>query len=200
MGPIFFLFGIMDKKKTNRGKNMEEIMIGSNLRRIRLDKGLTLEEAGKQCQVSALMLGRIERMESSPTIHMLSKIATGLKVPISTLIQTQNNDMKVILHKDKKPIKEEGGKIRAYPLLVYDPIQNYELFYIEFDPRCLYRSQTHGSGSVKLLTIASGSLTIQIEGKQIVLQKGDCIRLAADAPHTYTTHEKGAKFFEQIFY
>lgn len=199
MRSIFFLFGIIDKKN-NRGKSMEEIMIGSNLRRIRLDKGLTLEEAGKQCQVSALMLGRIERMESSPTIHMLSKIAAGLKVPFSTLIQTQNNDMKVILHKDKKPIKEKGGKLRTYPLLAYDPILNYELFYIEFDPRGLYRSQTHGSGSIKLLTISSGSLTIQIEGKKIVLQKGDCMRFAADAPHTYMTHEKGAKFFEQIFY
>lgn len=59
---------------------------GEALRKIRAERGLTLEEAAALCGVSKPMLSQIERGKSVPTITTLWKIATGLKVPLSAFL------------------------------------------------------------------------------------------------------------------
>lgn len=61
--------------------------IGKHLKNIRQNRELSLDEAAEMTGVSKPMLGQIERGQSSPTITTLWKIATGLKVPLSSFLQ-----------------------------------------------------------------------------------------------------------------
>src|SRR5262245_40576323 len=61
-------------------------IVGANLRRLRVKKGLSLERLAKASSVSRAMLGQIELGQSAPTINVLWKIAKALAVPFSTLL------------------------------------------------------------------------------------------------------------------
>ncbi|MEZ8384857.1 helix-turn-helix domain-containing protein, partial [Vibrio splendidus] len=48
-----------------------EIKVGVNLKRLRQEKGWSLDKTAKETGVSKAMLGQIERGESSPTVAKL---------------------------------------------------------------------------------------------------------------------------------
>src|SRR5881409_3494887 len=61
-------------------------VVGENLRRLRTDRGLSLEKLAQASGVSRAMLGQIELGQSAPTINVLWKIAQALDVSFSALI------------------------------------------------------------------------------------------------------------------
>ncbi|MEB9453351.1 helix-turn-helix transcriptional regulator, partial [Bacillus cereus] len=67
---------------------MEEIqlILAKNLKSIREKEKLSLEKVSQLTGVSKTMIGQIERGESSPTLTTIWKIANGLKVSFTSLI------------------------------------------------------------------------------------------------------------------
>ena len=63
---------------------MNQIVAG-NIRRLRKEKKLTMEELAKLSGVSKSMLAQIERGDGNPTISTLWKISNGMKVPFDAL-------------------------------------------------------------------------------------------------------------------
>ena len=55
-------------------------IVGKNVRRVREKLGLTQEALAGEAGLAMRHLGRIERAEISPTVEMLSRLATALKV------------------------------------------------------------------------------------------------------------------------
>ena len=70
-------------------------MIAANLKRIRKEKKLSLDNAAEMTGVSKSMLGQIERGESSPTVATLWKIATGLHISFTALLEGQAMETKI---------------------------------------------------------------------------------------------------------
>ena len=60
---------------------------GSNLRRLRKEKGLSQEKLAYKIDLSLSQIGRIERGEVNPTICTVKVIAKGLNVITSLLFQ-----------------------------------------------------------------------------------------------------------------
>ena len=67
---------------------MEDIsqVIAKNLKEIREQRRLSLDRVAELTGVSKSMLGQIERGESNPTIQTVWKMANGLKVSLTALI------------------------------------------------------------------------------------------------------------------
>ena len=61
--------------------------IAANAKRLREEKKLTLDAAANLTGVSRSMLAQIEKGEVNPTISVLWKIANGLKVPYTRLME-----------------------------------------------------------------------------------------------------------------
>ena len=61
-------------------------IIAMNLKRLRAERGLSLGKLSELSGVSKVMLSQIEKGESSPTINTLWKIANGLQVSYTKLI------------------------------------------------------------------------------------------------------------------
>ena len=59
--------------------------LGEKIRKIRKQKGLSLEEVGKICGVSNGSLSLIENGLSNPSVGLLKKITKGLEISIKTL-------------------------------------------------------------------------------------------------------------------
>lgn len=83
---------------------MEQVSlkIGERLKEIRNTKHLTLDEVAELTGVSKPMLGQIERGQSSPTINVLWKISTGLKIPLSFFADSQKRSIQLPVFRKKK--------------------------------------------------------------------------------------------------
>ena len=57
--------------------------LSATLKQLRQQRGWSLSRLAEATGVSKAMLGQIERGQSSPTINILWKISTGLKIPLS---------------------------------------------------------------------------------------------------------------------
>ena len=127
---------------------MEQVSlkIGERLKEIRNTRHLTLDEVAELTGVSKPMLGQIERGQSSPTINVLWKISTGLKIPLSFFCRQPETEYTVAGLSEKEMITEEDGGMRAYPLFPFDPARNLEVFYIEFDAGVTHGSLPHVAG------------------------------------------------------
>ena len=88
--------------------------IGKNLNNVRKRRRLSLDKVAELTGVSKAMLGQIERGESTPTVNVLWKIATGLKVSFSSLLANREEDKETLLihHSEVTPIVEENGQMQ----------------------------------------------------------------------------------------
>ena len=59
--------------------------IAINLKRIRQARGMSLDLVAEQTGVSKSMLGQIERGEANPTIGILGRIVSGLRIGLDSL-------------------------------------------------------------------------------------------------------------------
>jgi transcriptional regulator with XRE-family HTH domain len=55
-------------------------IVARNIRRLRLERGLTQEELAARIRITRNYVGMIERQESSPTVEVLERIAKALGI------------------------------------------------------------------------------------------------------------------------
>ncbi|MDE5909962.1 MAG: XRE family transcriptional regulator [Lachnospiraceae bacterium] len=177
------------------------LKIGERLKEIRNTRQLTLDEVAELTGVSKPMLGQIERGQSSPTINILWKISTGLKIPLSFFCKKEEAEYMVAELGEREIITEESGGMRAYPLFPFDPVRNLEVFYIEFDAGVRHESLPHVAGVEEYVFLVHGTLKMVIGGKEVVLQEKQSIRFGADISHAYhSVSDKTCTAYNVIFY
>src|SRR3984885_2455598 len=92
-------------------------IVGTNLRRLRKERALSLEALSKTSGVSRAMLGQIELGQSAPTINVLWKISRALGVPFSTLISTTSSNATAVMPIAKaRVLTSHDGAFRSRPL------------------------------------------------------------------------------------
>ncbi|NHC40609.1 helix-turn-helix domain-containing protein [Bacillus sp. MM2020_1] len=166
---------------------MEEInlIIAKNLKAFRESKKLSLEKVAEITGVSKTMIGQIERGESSPTITTIWKIANGLKISFTSLINNPQPDTKVILKNDVQTLFEDNEKYRLYPFFPFQEDRRFEVYSVEIEIGGYLSSESHGEGTEEFLTVFEGDLTVQVNNIEYTVRNGDAIRFMADRPHTY---------------
>ena len=67
-----------------------EPRVGMRIRALRKQQGLSLRALSAQCGLSINAISQIERGESSPTLSSLHVLATALGVPLTVLLEDDN--------------------------------------------------------------------------------------------------------------
>ncbi len=177
------------------------LKIGEKLKKIRSTRDLSLDEAAAMTGVSKPMLGQIERGQSVPTVATLWKIATGLKTPLSYFLEGERAEYTIAAPDEGSVILGDGGRMRAYPLLAYDPVRSVETFYIEFAPGCRHESARHDDGVEEHVFVVRGTLHLVLGGKAIDVGERQAVRFRADVPHAYhNVSGETCAVYNTIFY
>lgn len=177
------------------------IDIGKNLKRIRSNQKLSLNEVSQLCQVSKPMLSQIERGNSSPTINVLYKIATGLKIPLSTLLADEKTSYCLVQSKEEPDAVEENGLMKVYTLFPFDPIKGCEMFLVKLEAGCSHDSNPHAENVEEIVCVSHGILKMTINETELVLKKDDAVRFKADCAHNYqNAGNEEVHFYNTIFY
>lgn len=189
MNILYNICGILhNRRKVNYLDNLNSI-VSMNLKRIREEKKLSLDKVAKMTGVSKSMLGQIEREESNPTITTLWKIANGLKVSFTSILNQPQSDAEIITKEDVKPLIEDNGKYKVFPFFPYEDGRKFEIYKVEIEKGGYLNSEPHGIETFEFITVFDGEITIRVEEEEYNIKKGDSIKFRADKPHAY--HNSG---------
>ncbi len=167
-------------------------VVGGNLRRLRVKRGLSLEKLSRLSGVSRAMLGQVELGQSAPTINVLWKISTALGVPFSALIGSKAAGGVTVLRSEQaKVLSSHDGRYRSRALFPFDEPRRVEFYELRMDPRSEERAEAHAPGTTENLVVASGAVEIEVEGVRHQLRAGDAMVFEADAPHAYRNGGEG---------
>lgn len=159
--------------------------VSRNVRRIREEKKLTLDAVAAMTGVSRSMLSQIEKGDANPTIAVLWKIANGLKVSFTALIEGLSEDATIVQAAEIAPLYEDGGRFINYPIFPFDEKKRFETYRIVIEPGGKLAAQPHLAGTEEYITVFAGVLDMTIGGVSHRLAQGDSIRFKADSDHTY---------------
>lgn len=161
-------------------------VVGENLRRLRTQRGLSLERLARASGVSRAMLGQIELGQSAPTINVLWKIARSLGVPFSTLITHRGAGTTHVLRAGTaKRLTSADGRFVSRALFPFDAPRNVELYELRLAAGTTEQAEPHPPGTVENLVVAGGAVEITIADERHLLATGDAILFEADVPHAY---------------
>jgi transcriptional regulator with XRE-family HTH domain len=161
-------------------------VVGGNLRRLRVKRGLSLEKLSRLSGVSRAMLGQVELGQSAPTINVLWKISTALGVPFSALIGSkQAGGVTVLRGEQAKVLSSHDGSFRSRALFPFDEPRRVEFYELRLAARSEERASAHPPGTVENLVVSSGNVEVEVEGARHPLRAGDAIVFEADSPHVY---------------
>ena len=167
-------------------------VVGGNLRRLRVRRGLSLEKLSQKSGVSRAMLGQIELGQSAPTINVLWKIARALDVTFATLIQSREAGGTTVLAKAQaKVLTSHGGQFSSRALFPFDGPRRAEFYELRLAARGKEAADAHAPGTVENLVVAEGELELAVavddsHTETHRLEAGDAIVFEADVPHSYT--------------
>lgn len=175
-------------------------IIASNLKALRNERNLTLGQLAKESGISKTMLSDIEKGNSNPTINTIWKIAKGLKVPYTKLID--NIDKETTIIRKSEPVMQTGEtqSYRVYCYYKTTPIRNFELFYVELDADSSNSSIGHSEKAQEYIYIIKGKLTLNTEKGNYILQEGDSFVFDSLINHTYINNQNTLLTFIVINY
>ena len=117
--------------------------IGANLKQMRTERNLTLGQLSGLAGISKAMLSEMEKGMGNPTINTIWKIANGLKVPYTRLLEGSEPGPTLVRREELSPQTEGNGHYRVYCYFQGGPERSFELFYMELDPHTANTSPGH---------------------------------------------------------
>ncbi len=159
--------------------------LGSQLNKIRRQRDMSLDDMAKLTDVSKAQLAQMEKGESNPTVSTIWKIADGLKISFSSLLQTPKSLLTKITPSDVPFLTEDDGRYRVYSIIPYDPERGWEFYRLELDSHSSYESAAHNEGVEETLTVVDGSMKVTVAGDDVHLLKGETLVFSGSQVHRY---------------
>jgi transcriptional regulator with XRE-family HTH domain len=160
--------------------------VGAALQRLRLARGLTLEDLSRIAGVSKSMLSQIEREKANPTIAITWRLANALGVQISELLATGERDNETIRVIDAHETPTLPGQHAGYVLRILGPMElagKYEWYELTLAQGGELASQGHDPGAQEHLTLLHGSVEIEVGNDKKKVKLGGTARYPADQQH-----------------
>jgi len=159
--------------------------ISENLKRIRSERNLSLDKLAEITGISKSMLGQIEREETNPTISTAWKLANGLKISFTELIETTQPNKKLITRNDITPLFEDDKKFCSYLFFRNNKGKNFEMGQVFIEPGGKLPGTPHIGGTKEYIIVFSGELTIHLDKEVHKISKDQAFTFDADRNHTY---------------
>ena len=173
--------------------------VSENLKRIRQSKGMSLDQVAEQTGVSKSMLAQIEKGTANPSIGVLGKITSGLRIEFQRLIDPPRVDYALISPDDLVPTKELLGQYRVWTCFPYEDNHQLEIYRIDIEPGGEYISGSHGEKTREYLSVTDGELTIECGEEIQKITKGQIYRFETDKKHNYKNNTDQKTSFICVF-
>lgn len=175
-------------------------IIAYNLKALRQERNLSLGQLAEASGISKAMLSDLEKGSGNPTINTIWKIANGLNVPYTKLMDGVERETTAVRRQDAAMQTGETDHYRVYCYFPSSPTRNFELFYVELDPHAANASIGHSDKAQEYLYVLQGELVLETEEAEHPLAAGDALVFDSSMDHTYVNRQGTMATFLVINY
>ncbi len=166
-----------------------EKRIGSLLRQYRKRSHLTLSDMSKGSKISAAMLSRIETGQASASLDALTRYATALGVPLSTLfrqIEIPQGNAQFVKKGDGMEVVRVGTEQAGYTykILGYNqgPQKLFDPYLIEMDENSRSFASFHHAG-IEFIYMLKGKMEYRYGEDIYLMAPGDSLTFSSEVEH-----------------
>ncbi|WP_055589502.1 helix-turn-helix domain-containing protein [Streptacidiphilus griseoplanus] len=160
--------------------------VAERVRALRRERGWSLDALSARARVSKGVLVALENRRSNPNLATLVRLCDAFGVPLTVLLQQSTAPL-------LQPAPPEAhsrlwsGPDGGEGLLLTGASHptGAELWHWRLAPGEEHRSEAHVSGTVELLHVLRGRLTVTVADQEAELPSGHALRMAGDRPHAY---------------
>ncbi|MFF4699446.1 helix-turn-helix domain-containing protein [Streptomyces chattanoogensis] len=160
--------------------------LARNLKHWRTERGYTLDALAARAGVSRGMIIQIEQARTNPSVGTTVKIADALGVSITTLLDYEQGPQVRIVAPDEavQLWSTEAGSHTTLLVGVEAP-GPFELWDWRLVPGDRSVSDPHPPGTVELIHVRSGTLTLIVDGEEYEVPAGASATFEAKVAHGY---------------
>ena len=162
--------------------------LGTRVRSLREAMDLSLRDLAERSGVSAPMLSQVERGETSPTVALAGRIASGLELTLSQLLRLDEGDgVTVVRERDRRHggVGDHRYEVLTPPL----PGLRAEVSLHTLGPHTSTAGPgdppMHEGGSRETAVVVQGHVNLVCGGVTHDLSEGDAVTFDADLPHHF---------------
>lgn len=175
-------------KSRDRGRNapVEPHSVGSRIRRLREERGLTVSAFAKDVGVSSGLISQVERNITDPSLETLRRIAQSLQVPMFNLFQddASTDPVRVVRRDGRMSIRSPHGH------LTYSRVSAgagaLEVLEGVLDPGGSSSDALWSHPSEECVLVLAGELTVHVGDERWLIAEGDSCSFDSRLPHRYS--------------
>lgn len=177
---------------TNRPESINE-HLGRRVKKLRADRGWSLDNLAQASGVSRSMLSEIEREKANPTLAVTYRIANAFAMTIAELIESSEKQaaIQVVRADDRGQVYRSDKNCQIRTLSPLNLEKDVEFYEVTLRPGGELRSTPHYEGTREFLTVEGGTVRIESAGDQTDLTRGDSATYRADVPHAIINTGEG---------
>jgi transcriptional regulator with XRE-family HTH domain len=160
-------------------------IMGQRIRQLRLDNGLTLEEAAERAGCTPGFLSQVERNQAVPSISMLHSIAQALGVKVTHFFPRMSSGAKVVRADEREVFRFEGSFIVYSLLSTSFPDRKLESLLVQIDPvdGALPADEFRSHPGEEFAHVLQGTLRLWIGDEVHDLNPGDSVHFESTVRH-----------------
>jgi rhodanese-related sulfurtransferase/transcriptional regulator with XRE-family HTH domain len=163
-----------------------EAIVGVNLRALRTERSLSLDDLARLTGLSRTLLGQIELGKTAPSVNVVWKIARAFDVHFAALLATApRTETTVLRAATATRLASPDGRFSSRALFPLGDRPDAELYELYLGPHSREDAHPHQPGTRENLIVVSGQLRLTIGAEHHDLARGDAIVFAADVVHAY---------------
>jgi transcriptional regulator with XRE-family HTH domain len=160
--------------------------VADRVRRLRKERGLSLDQLAALSGVSRAALSQIESARTNPTLGILWKAAVGLGVPFQVLLAAEEATPVLVSRASTAlAVRSADGLSESRLLSPGGANQRIEVYELRFRSRAVLRSEPHGAGTTETVLVLAGALRVTVGDAEHDLEPGDAVFFHADVAHSY---------------
>jgi transcriptional regulator with XRE-family HTH domain len=167
----------------------EALAVGVRIKALREAMGLSLRDLAERSGVSAPMLSQVERGDTSPTLAVAAKIASGVELSLSQLLRLDEGDGVSVVRAGERLLGGHADGHRYEVLTPPVPGQRAEVSQHTLAPGSATGGPgdppIHEPGSRETAVVLDGRLRLVCDGVAHDLGEGDAVTFDADLPHHF---------------
>jgi transcriptional regulator with XRE-family HTH domain len=160
--------------------------LARNVKRWRTERGFTLDALAARAGVSRGMLIQIEQARTNPSIGTVVKIGDALGVSVTTLLDYEQGPQVRIVPAEQA-VRLWSTRAGSYSRLLAGaeapgPLEMWDWRLMPGDSSA---SDPHPAGTVELVHVTAGELTLTVDGVKHRVPAGASATFESNIPHVY---------------
>jgi transcriptional regulator with XRE-family HTH domain len=173
----------MASGKTLAGAVSQAGSLGSRLRALRAEQGMTLAQLGQMVGLSPSYLSQIEREKANPSLVTLSSIAETLGVELRSFFELSRPVWQVVRRGDGERFSDDQSK--AVFQVLSSPAVRGKIEPCRVTCHPGMRTDRGSHAGEELVFVLEGQLEVEVGEETFTLNTGDSIHYQAGQPHCW---------------